>query len=123
MGFLVVVVVAAPPAPAPPPLPAPGTLEPAPGTAGTAAFNTDVEAVVPVAAAFSNMTLGTSAIERYVHLEVMIGLNSTLMLVFSQHFQLPLIVLLELLLPQWCSWLCCLLVKLRRELCWSLCCL
>ena len=56
VGFLVVVVVAAPPAPAPPPLPAPGTLEPAPGTAGTAAFNTDVEAVVPVAAAFSKMT-------------------------------------------------------------------
>ena len=54
---LVVVVVAGPPAPAPapPPLPAPGTLEPAPGTAGTAAFNTDVEAVVPVAAAFSKM--------------------------------------------------------------------
>ena len=56
VGFLVVVVVAGPPAPAPPPLPAPGTLEPAPGTAGTAAFNTDVEAVVPVAAAFSKMT-------------------------------------------------------------------
>ena len=59
VGFLVVVVVAAPPAPAlapaPPPLPAPGTLEPAPGTAGTAAFSTDVEAVVPVAAAFSKM--------------------------------------------------------------------
>ena len=55
VGFLVVVVVSAP-APAPPPLPAPGTLEPAPGTAGTAAFNTDVEAVVPVAAAFSKMT-------------------------------------------------------------------
>ena len=56
---LVVVVVAGPPAPAPapapPPLPAPGTLEPAPGTAGTAAFSTDVEAVVPVAAAFSKM--------------------------------------------------------------------
>ena len=53
-----VVVVAAPapaPAPAPTPLPAPGTLEPAPGTAGTAAFNTDVEAVVPVAAAFSKI--------------------------------------------------------------------
>ena len=51
-----VVVVAAPaPAPAPTPLPAPGTLEPAPGTAGTAAFNTDVEAVVPVAAVFSKM--------------------------------------------------------------------
>ena len=54
VGFLVVVVVSAP-APAPPPLPAPGTLEPAPGTWGTAAFSTDVEAVVPVAAAFSKM--------------------------------------------------------------------